>query len=97
SGSIQPHITSVITNRTAIPDQLIKPPKRHALVPLCDRLGEHADPEKRELTGLNPVDRGTYESKIQLITKQTGLPSGLGESGSASAEPRVWPGRGTAA
>jgi len=45
------------------------------------RLGEHAGPEKGELTGPNPVDRGKYGSKIHLITERTGLPLSIGISG----------------
>ncbi len=50
---------------------------------LCDRLGEHAGPEKGgDLTGPNPVDRGgKYGSKIHLITERTGLPLSVGISG----------------
>nr|WP_308309810.1 IS5 family transposase [Streptomyces sp. CHD11] len=36
---------------------------------------------KGELTGLNPVDRGEYGSKIHLITERTGLPLSDGISG----------------
>ncbi len=43
-----------------------------------DRLGQHASPEKGDLTGLNPVDRGKYGSKIHLITERTGLPLSVG-------------------
>ncbi|CAH9420355.1 hypothetical protein SGL43_07413 [Streptomyces globisporus] len=39
-----------------------------------DRFGEHAGPEKGDLTGRNPVDRGKFGSKIRLITDRTGLP-----------------------
>lgn len=46
-----------------------------------DRLGEHASPEKGELTGPNPVDRGKYGSKIHLVTERTGLPLSVGISG----------------
>ncbi|RPK65517.1 Transposase DDE domain protein [Streptomyces sp. ADI95-17] len=46
-----------------------------------DRLGEHAGPEKGDLTGPNPVDRGKYGSKIHLITERTGLPLSVGISG----------------
>lgn len=56
-------------------------PRRVGLVPLRDRLGEHADPEKGKLTGPNPVDRGTYGSKIHLITERTGLPPSVALSG----------------
>ncbi|WP_310436982.1 IS5 family transposase [Streptomyces sp. 3330] len=35
---------------------------------------------KGDLTGPNPVDRGTYGSKIHLITERTGLPSSVGIS-----------------
>ncbi len=45
------------------------------------RLGEHAGPEKGELTGPNPVDRGKYGSKIHLLTERTGLPLSLAVSG----------------
>lgn len=47
-----------------------------------DRLGEHAGPEKGDLTGPNPVDRGKYGSKIHLITERSGLPISAGISGS---------------
>ncbi|POG48595.1 IS5 family transposase [Streptomyces sp. ZL-24] len=46
-----------------------------------DRLGQHAGPEKGDLTGPNPVDRGKYGSKIHLITERTGLPISVGISG----------------
>jgi transposase len=48
---------------------------------LRDRLGEHAGPEKGDLTGPNPVDRGKYGSKIHLITERSGLPISVGISG----------------
>lgn len=48
---------------------------------MCDRLGKHASPEKGDLTGPNPVDRGKYGSKIHLITERTGLPLSVGISG----------------
>ncbi|MFH8739402.1 IS5 family transposase [Streptomyces sp. NPDC017964] len=44
-------------------------------------LGEHASPQKGDLTGPNPVDRGKYGSKIHLITERTGLPLSVGISG----------------
>ena len=56
-------------------------PRRPGLVSLCDRLGEHEGPEKGELTGPNPVDRGKYGSKIHLLTERTGLPLSVGISG----------------
>jgi transposase len=56
-------------------------PRQVGLVPLRDRLGEHAGPEKGELTGPNPVDRGKYGSKVHLITERTGLPLSVGISG----------------
>lgn len=56
-------------------------PRQVGLVPLCDRLGEHAGPQKGDLTGPNPVDRGKYGSKIHLITERTGLPLSVGISG----------------
>ncbi|GGW17645.1 hypothetical protein GCM10010264_74070 [Streptomyces globisporus] len=46
-----------------------------------DRLGEHAGPEKGDLTGPNPVDRGKCGSKIHLITERSGLPISVGISG----------------
>lgn len=55
-------------------------PRRAGLVPLRNRLGEHAGLEKGDLTGPNPVDRGKYGSKIHLITEQTGLPISVGIS-----------------
>ena len=57
------------------------PPRGTRLVPLCDRLGEHAGSERGELTGPNPVDRGKKGSKIHLITERTGLPLSVGISG----------------
>ena len=56
-------------------------PRRAGLVAVRDRLGEHAGPEKGDLTGPNPVDRGKYGSKIHLITERTGLPLSVGISG----------------
>lgn len=55
--------------------------RRPGLVEMRDRLGEHAGPEKGDLTGPNPVDRGKYGSKIHLITERTGLPLSVGISG----------------
>lgn len=46
-----------------------------------DRLREHAGPERGDLTGPNPVDRGKKGSKIHLITERTGLPLSIGISG----------------
>jgi transposase len=46
-----------------------------------DRLGQHASPEKGDLTGPHPVDRGKYGSKIHLKTDRTGLPLSAGISG----------------
>lgn len=46
-----------------------------------DRLGQHAGPEKGELTGPNPVDRGKYGSKVHLITERSGLPLSVRISG----------------
>lgn len=51
------------------------------LVEVRDRLGEHAGPERGDLTGPNPVDRGKKGSKIHLITERTGLPLSVGISG----------------
>jgi IS5 family transposase len=48
---------------------------------VCDRLGEHASPERGDLTGPNPVDRSKKGSKIHLITERTGLPLSVGISG----------------
>jgi transposase len=48
---------------------------------VCGRLGQHAGPEKGDLTGPNPVDRGIFGSKIHLITERTGLPLSVGISG----------------
>ncbi len=45
------------------------------------RLGEHASPQRGDLTGPNPVDRGKKGSKIHLITERTGLPLSVGISG----------------
>ncbi|MFF9839230.1 IS5 family transposase [Streptomyces sp. NPDC013740] len=53
---------------------------RGELVEVCDRLCEHADSEKGDLTGPNPVDRGKYGSKIHLITERTGPPLSVGIS-----------------
>jgi len=55
--------------------------RRVGLDSLRDRLREHAGPEKGDLTGPNPVDRGKYGSKIHLITERTGLPLSVGISG----------------
>jgi transposase len=46
-----------------------------------DRLSQHASPEKGDLTGPNPVDRGKFGSKIHLITERTGLPLSVAISG----------------
>ena len=46
-----------------------------------DRLGEHAGPQRGELTGPNPVDRGKKGSKIHLITDRAGLPLSMAISG----------------
>jgi len=46
-----------------------------------DRLGQHARPQRGELTGPNPVDRGKKGSKIHLITDQAGLPLSVAISG----------------
>ncbi len=54
---------------------------RPGLVPLRDRLGEHAGVERGDLTGPNPVDRGKKGSKIHLITERTGPPLSIGISG----------------
>ncbi|PPA44152.1 IS5 family transposase [Streptomyces griseus] len=48
-----------------------------------DRFGEHAGPEKGDLTGRNPVDRGKFGSKIRLITDRTGMPLSVGISGAS--------------
>ncbi len=48
-----------------------------------DRLGKHAGPERGDLTGSNPVDRGKKGSKIHLITERTGLPLSIGISGAS--------------
>ncbi len=63
---------------------------------MCDRLGEHAGPEKGDLTGPNPVDRGKYGSKIHLITERTGLPVSVGISGADLHDSRalIPPGKG---
>ncbi|MFD5433498.1 IS5 family transposase [Kitasatospora sp. NPDC127067] len=55
--------------------------RRAGPVEVRGRLGEHASPEKGELTGPNPVDRGKYGSKIHLLTERTGLPLSLAISG----------------
>lgn len=46
-----------------------------------DRLGEHAGPQRGDLTGPNPVDRGKKGSKIHLITDRSGLPLSMAISG----------------
>lgn len=46
-----------------------------------DRLGQHARPQRGELTGPNPVDRGKKGSKIHLITDQGSLPLSVAISG----------------
>ncbi len=46
-----------------------------------DRLGEHAGPQRGDLTGPNPVDRGKKGSKIHLITDRQGLPLSMAISG----------------
>lgn len=56
-------------------------PRRAGLVTERNRLGEHAGPEKGDLTGPNPVDRGKYGSKIHLVTERSGLPVSVGISG----------------
>ncbi len=56
-------------------------PRRAGLVEVRDRLGEHAGPERGDLTGPNPVDRGKKGPKIHLITERTGLPLSIGISG----------------
>ncbi|SEF03827.1 Transposase DDE domain-containing protein [Streptomyces sp. 3213] len=55
--------------------------RRPGLVALRDRLGEHAGPERGDLTGPNPIDRGKKGSKIHLVTERTGLPLSIGISG----------------
>ena len=56
-------------------------PWRAGLVSVRGRLGEHAGPEKGDLTGPTPVDRGKYGSEIHLTTKRTGLPLPVALSG----------------
>ncbi|SHJ49055.1 Transposase DDE domain-containing protein [Nocardiopsis flavescens] len=46
-----------------------------------DRLGEHAGPQRGDLTDPNPVDRGKKGSKIHLITDRQGLPLSMAISG----------------
>ncbi len=46
-----------------------------------DRLGQHACPQRGDLTGPNPVDRGEKGAKIHLITDQAGLPLSVAISG----------------
>ena len=53
-------------------------PRRVGLVSLCDRLRQHSSPEKEELTGSNPVDRGKYGSKSHLITERLVCPCRIG-------------------
>lgn len=60
-----------------------------SLVPLCDRLGEHAGPEKGDLAGPNPVDQGKYGSKIHLIAERTGLPLSVGSQGQTCTTARL--------
>ncbi|MFF5665953.1 IS5 family transposase [Streptomyces griseofuscus] len=47
----------------------------------CRSRRSDTGPEKGELTGPNPVDRGKYGSKIHLITERTGLPLSVDISG----------------
>ncbi|MFD9302893.1 IS5 family transposase [Streptomyces sp. NPDC060048] len=51
------------------------------LVAVRGRFGEHAGPQRGDLTGPNPVDRGKKGSKIHLITDRSGLPLSIGISG----------------
>ncbi|MFJ7416259.1 IS5 family transposase [Streptomyces sp. NPDC098077] len=53
---------------------------RTGLVAVRDRLGEHESPQRGDLTGPNPVDRGKKGPKIHLITERTGLPISVGIS-----------------
>ncbi len=46
-----------------------------------DRLGEHAGPQRGDLTGPNPVDRGKKGSKIHQVTDRQGLPLSMAISG----------------
>ena len=62
---------------------------------MCDRLGEHAGPEKGGLTGPNPVDRGKYGSKIHLVTERTGLPLSVGISGASTHDSQALAPAGT--
>lgn len=50
------------------------------MLAVCHRLGEHAGPQRGDLTGPNPVDRGKKGSKTHLITERTGLPLSIGIS-----------------
>src|SRR5690606_36700853 len=56
-------------------------PRRAGLVAVRDRLGEHAGPQRGDLTGPNPVDRGKKGTKIHLITDRQGLPLAMAISG----------------
>jgi hypothetical protein len=57
-------------------------PRRAGPAPLRDRLGEHAGAEKRGSRSARiEVDRGTYGSKIHLVTDRSGLPLSVGISG----------------
>ncbi len=46
-----------------------------------NRLGQHEGPQRGDLTGPNPVDRGKKGAKIHLITDRAGLPLSMAISG----------------
>ncbi len=45
-----------------------------------DRLGRRPGPQRGQLTGPNPTDRGKKGSKIHLIVDRRGLPLSIGIS-----------------
>ncbi|GGW58328.1 hypothetical protein GCM10010503_39220 [Streptomyces lucensis JCM 4490] len=62
-----------------------------ALILRTASYGAPSRPEKGDLTGPNPVDRGKYGSKIQLVTERTGLPLSVGISGDPGLHDRACP------
>ncbi len=55
-------------------------PRRAGLVALRDRLRQRPGPQRGQLTGPNPTDRGKKGSKIHLIVDRHGLPLSIGIS-----------------
>lgn len=47
---------------------------------MCDRLRQRPGPQRGQLTGPNPTDRGKKGSKIHLIVDRRGLPLSVGIS-----------------